>query len=124
MNNSLRTAIIGASPNRSRYSNMAAEMLTEYGHEIVPVSIKRGSVAGAEILDIRNKPELEDIDTITMYVGPQNQTDITDYLLSLEPRRIVFNPGSENYSFMQEAQNQGIEVVEGCTLVMLRSGMY
>ena len=85
MNKSLRTAIIGASPNRSRYSNMAAEMLTEYGHEIVPVSIKRGSVAGAEILDIRNKPELEDIDTITMYVGPQNQTDITDYLLSLEP---------------------------------------
>lgn len=124
MKKSLKTAIVGASPNPGRYSNMAAEMLTEYGHDIAPVSIKKGEVSGAEILDIRTRPQLSDIDTITMYVGPQNQLEYTDYLLSLKPRRIIFNPGSENYGFMQEARTKGIEVVEGCTLVMLRSGLY
>ena len=97
-------------------------MLEDYGHEIVPISIKRGEVNGHGILDIREQPEVHDVDTITMYVGPRNQPPIYDYLLSLRPKRMIFNPGTEN--FMQRASNEGIEVVEGCTLVMLRAGQY
>ena len=121
---SKKTVIIGASPNPSRYANMAAGMLEDYGHEIVPISIKRGEVNGHGILDIREQPEVHDVDTITMYVGPRNQPPIYDYLLSLRPKRMIFNPGTENYDFMQRASNEGIEVVEGCTLVMLRAGQY
>ena len=123
-NSSKKTVIIGASPNPSRYANMAAGMLEEYGHEIVPVSIKRGEVNGHPILDIRQQPEINDVDTVTMYVGPRNQLQIYDYLLGLKPRRMIFNPGTENYDLMQMAANEGIDVVEGCTLVMLRSGQY
>lgn len=119
-----KTAIIGASTNPSRYSYMAAEELTGKGHDIIPIGIKRGSVSGEEILDIREKPDVEEVDTVTMYMSARNQVDYIEYILSLNPKRIIFNPGTENPEFQKLAEDQGIEVVYGCTLVMLSVGNY
>lgn len=99
-------------------------MLTSYNHPIVPIGIKRGEVFGEQILDIYQKPKVEDVDTITLYIGPQRQPQWYEYLLSLKPKRIIFNPGTENDEFEKMAEDAGIEVVEGCTLVMLRSRQF
>ena len=119
-----KTVIIGATTDRSRYAYLAASMLTQYQHEIVPIGIKKGELFGAQILNIFDKPALGNVDTITMYIGPRRQPEWYDYLLSLKPKRIIFNPGTENDTFEKMAEEQGIEVVEGCTLVMLRSYQY
>lgn len=119
-----KTVIVGATPNPARYAFLAAEMLTEYGHSIVPVGIKKGKLFGVEILDIRQKPEIDQVDTITMYIGPQHQPEWYDYLISLKPKRIIFNPGTENREFEQMVEDQGIEALEACTLVMLRTHQF
>lgn len=120
----MKTVIIGATPNPSRYAYLAAEMLTEYDHEFVPVGIKKGELFGKEILDIRTKPPVADVDTVTLYIGPQHQPEWYDYIIGLKPRRIVFNPGTENYEFETLARENNIEPIEACTLVMLRTGQY
>lgn len=119
-----KTVIMGATPDRSRYAYLAAEMLTEYEHEIVPVSIKPGKVLGCDILDLRKKPMVEDVDTVTMYIGTRNQSEWYDYIISLKPKRIIFNPGTENPELERMAEEKGIEALEACTLVMLRSRQY
>lgn len=119
-----KTVIIGATTNQGRYAYLAARMLTEYNHEIVPVGIKDGTVFGKEILDIFQKPAVKDVDTVTLYIGPHRQPEHMDYILSLNPKRIIFNPGTENEEFMKKAEEKGIETVEGCTLVMLRSNQF
>lgn len=116
--------IIGATTNPARYAYLAARMLKEYNHEIVPVGIKEGKVFGEEILDILQKPEIKDVDTVTLYIGPQRQPAYYDYILGLKPKRIIFNPGTENDEFIKRAQAQGVETLEACTLVMLRSHQY
>jgi len=119
-----RTLIVGASPNPSRYAYLAAHRLVGHGHEILPIGIKKGEVAGEEIRDLRNRPELKDIDTITLYINPRHQEEWEDYLLSLAPKRIVFNPGTENPRFAAKARELGIDTEEGCTLVMLSANTY
>lgn len=119
-----KTVIIGATTNPARYAWLAARMLTEYNHEIVPVGIKDGAVFGKDILDIYQKPAIEGVDTVTLYIGPHRQPEHMDYILSLKPKRIIFNPGTEHEEFMKKAQTQGVETVEGCTLVMLRSNQF
>lgn len=119
-----KTVVLGASPNPSRFAFVASKMLKDYSHDFVPVGIKKGEIAGQPILDLKNKPAIEDVDTITLYLGPQNQTEWYDYILSLKPKRIIFNPGTENRELMDMARNQDIEVDLACTLVMLRSGQY
>ena len=119
-----KTLIVGASPNPSRYAYLAAHRLAGHGHEIVPIGIKKGEVAGKEILDLRKRPELKDIDTITLYINPRHQVEWEDYLLSLKPRRIIFNPGTENPRFSAIAKEQGVATEEGCTLVMLSADTY
>jgi uncharacterized protein len=118
------TLIVGATPNPSRYAYIAADMLTEYNYSIIPIGIKKGEIFGQPILNIREKPPLQQVDTITLYIGPRHQPEWYQYLLGLKPRRIIFNPGTENREFEKMAEAQGIDVVEGCTLVMLRSGQY
>ena len=117
-----KTLILGASDNPRRYSNLAAHRLRDAGHPIVNVGIKKGIVAGAEI----EKPEKihADIDTITLYVGSQNQDELYDYILNTKPKRIIFNPGTENPVLEELAGQQGIETIEACTLVMLATGQY
>lgn len=119
-----KTLVVGATANSSRYAFLAARMLNEYGHEFVPIGIKKETVLGKEILNLREKPPIDNIDTITLYIGPQNQPEWYDYLLSLKPKRIIFNPGTENDEFEKMAEAKNVEVVEGCTLVMLRSNQF
>jgi predicted CoA-binding protein len=119
-----RTVIVGASTNPGRYAYMAGESLTAYNHEIVPIGIKRGMVFGTPILDLREKPAIADVDTITLYIGPRHQPEWYDYLIGLKPKRIIFNPGTENPEFEKKAEEAGIFTLEACTLVMLRTGQY
>ncbi|MGJ3236723.1 CoA-binding protein [Marivirga sp.] len=121
---SKKTVIIGATTNPSRYAYFAADRLTNAGHEIVPVGIKKGEVFGEEILDIRESPKVKDVDTITLYLGARHQPEYYDYLLSLNPKRIIFNPGTENPELVKLANERGIETENACTLVMLGSGVY
>ncbi len=121
---SKKTVIIGASPNPSRYAYIAARMLMDYGHEIVPVGIKKGEVFGHEIQDLRKKEKIENIDTVTLYIGARHQPEWYDYIVSLKPARVIFNPGTENPEFIQKVTDSGSEAIEACTLVMLRSGQY
>lgn len=120
----MKTVIIGATPNPARYAFLAARMLTSYNHEIVPVGIKDGAVLGKEILDIFEKPKINDVHTVTLYIGPQRQPEHYDYILGLRPKRIIFNPGTENSEFEKMAEEQGVQALQACTLVMLRSGQY
>ncbi|MFO7256163.1 MAG: CoA-binding protein [Bacteroidota bacterium] len=119
-----KTVVVGASPNRGRYAWIASEMLQEYGHPIVPLGIRSGEIAGESIIDIRTRPEIPDVDTVTLYLAPPNQQQWYDYLISLKPKRIIFNPGTENPEFVRRAREAGIETVEACTMVLLRSRQY
>ncbi len=119
-----KTVIIGATTNPSRYAFMAAEMLTNHKHKIVPIGIKKGEVNGQPILDINEKPKVDAVDTVTLYIGPRHQPEHYDYLLSLKPKRFIFNPGTENDEFEKLIEESGAEVMEACTLVMLRTGQY
>ncbi|MDF2159292.1 CoA-binding protein [Algoriphagus sp. CAU 1675] len=118
------TLIVGATTNPSRYAYAAAEMFHERGMDFIPMGIKQGTVFGKEILDLRTKPELKNIHTITLYIGPANQAEWIDYLISLKPKRIIFNPGTENPEFYRKARFSGIEVLPACNLVMLSTGQY
>ena len=119
-----KTVIIGASPNPSRYSYMAAEMLVRYNHEFVPVGVKKGELFGKQILSIHERPIITDVDTITLYIGPLHQTEWYDYLMDIKPKRIIFNPGAENDELSALSANNKIENLEACTLVMLATGQY
>lgn len=116
------TLILGATPNPARYAHVAATRLVAKGHDIVPVGIKEGKVEGKDIL--HGTPELPNIDTVTLYVGPRHQPAYYDWLMALKPRRIIFNPGTEHPELMQLARENGIEVAAACTLVMLASDQY
>lgn len=119
-----KTVIVGATTNPGRYAYMAASMLKDYEHPIVPIGIKKGEVFNERILDIREKPAIADVDTISLYIGPQHQPEWYDYLIGLKPKRVIFNPGTENMAFERVLEENGIEVLEACTLVMLRTNQY
>ena len=119
-----KTLILGASENPERYAYKAAHHLTAHGHEIVPLGMKEGTVADTPILT--GKPDLTDagIDTVTLYVNPKHQAEWYNYVLNLHPKRIIFNPGAENPEFEALATQQGIDVQEACTLVLLATNQF
>jgi predicted CoA-binding protein len=117
-----KTLVLGASDNPARYSFRAVHQLKQHGHEVVPVGIRKGQVAGLDIHT--DRPTEAGIDTVTLYVGPQNQPAWYDYILDLKPKRIIFNPGTENEELEKLAQQRGIRTEEACTLVMLSIGNY
>ena len=117
-----KTLILGASTNPDRYSYKAANMLVKYGHDIVPIGLKAGELAGETILT--GQPIFEGIDTVTLYLGPNHQQAIYKYVLSLNPKRVIFNPGTENDEFMDLLEEKGVEVAEACTLVLLSTHQY
>lgn len=119
-----KTVIVGATPNSARYAYLAAHMLKEYNHEIVPVGIRNGSVGGVPIADIRQRPAISDVDTVTLYIAPRHQPPLYDYIIGLKPKRIIFNPGTENEEFEKLAEENGIEATQACTLVLLRSNQF
>jgi predicted CoA-binding protein len=116
------TAVIGATPKSDRFAYRATVSLNRHGHKVYPIGIHEGEIDGLKILT--NKPELNDVDTVTLYVGPRNQVHWIDYILSLKPKRIIFNPGTENQELIDRAEKQGIECIDACTLVMLSIGQY
>ncbi|GGH22574.1 CoA-binding protein [Mucilaginibacter phyllosphaerae] len=117
-----KTLILGATPDESRYAYLAANRLVRSGHTIVNVGIKTGEVAGVPI----EKPEIihTDIDTITLYLGPQHQKGLYDYIIGTKPKRIIFNPGTENAELRRLAHENGIATDYACTLVLLSIGQY
>jgi len=117
-----KTVVIGASENEDRYANRAVRKLKAYGHDVVALGLREGQIDGVKIH--KDKPALENVDTVTLYVGQQNQPPLYDYVLSLKPKRIIFNPGAENPELEAMANEKGIEVVEACTLVMLSIGNF
>ena len=117
-----KTLVVGATEKQGRYANLAAYSLLRHGHAIELVGSSEGQIEGNSIQT--GQPALEDIDTVTMYVGPQNQPQLYEYIKSLKPRRVIFNPGAENPAFEKQLQAEGIEPVEACTLVMLSIGVY
>ncbi len=118
----MKTLVIGASHKPIRYSYLAVKMLKEYNHEVVALGNRAREVEDWEILD--GKPQLTDIHTITLYLNAGNQQEYYDYILNLKPKRVIFNPGAENRELEILLQKNGIETLEACTLVMLRSGQY
>ena len=120
---SKRTLILGASPNPAKYAFKATNMLSEYGHEVFPVGLRKGTIDVHEILT--NKPIVKNIDTLTLYVGPKNQPVYYDYIINqIVPKRIIFNPGTENNTLVQLAHEKGIQTEIACTLVLLSIGNY
>jgi predicted CoA-binding protein len=117
-----KTLVLGASDNPSRYSYLAMQKLQAYRHPVVAVGRKEGKVGGVSIH--KDQVEEEGVDTITLYLNPDNQKPYYDYILNLKPKRIIFNPGTENPELIRRAREEGIEPFIGCTLVMLSTGQY
>lgn len=117
-----KTLVIGASTNPARYSNMAIKALLKNGYEVIALAKREGQVESVKIKT--DFPEKELVNTVTMYVGEQHQPEYYQPILDLKPERVIFNPGTENYEFIELLESEGIETIEGCTLVMLGTGQY
>jgi uncharacterized protein len=117
-----KTLILGASTNPARYAFAAAHRLKGSGHPVVLLGLREGEVAG-EAIGTTKVPH-DDIDTVTLYVGPRHQPEYYEYILSLKPRRVIFNPGTENREFERMLSEAGVEPLHACTLVMLSMGTY
>ena len=116
------TLVLGASTNPERTSNLAVKRLEMLGHPLIALGNRPGKIGHTEI--ITEKRPFENIDTITLYLNPERQKAFYDYILSLHPHRIIFNPGAENDELAELAQENGIQAMEACTLVLLSTGQY
>ena len=114
--------VLGASPNPVRFSHKAVKSLLRHEREVVAVGFKNGLIGELEILV--GKPRIENVDTVSMYIGSSRQTEYYDYIISLKPRRVIFNPGTVNPEFMGRLQREGIEPVNACMLVLLHEGEF
>ena len=117
-----KTLVIGASTNPERYSYLAVNKLLKHKHSVLAIGLKNGTITSVTI-ETTLLP-YENIDTVTLYVNPANQKQYYSYIISLQPKRIIFNPGSENSEFEKLALQNNIEVIEACTLVMLSTNQY
>lgn len=119
---SKKTLVFGASLNPGRYSNIAIHRLLTYDHDVVAFGMKAGEVGNVEI-DTELK-SFQDVDTITLYMNPKRQEPFYDYLISLNPKRIIFNPGTENPTFYKLLREAHIPFEVACTLVLLGTNQY
>lgn len=119
---SKKTVVLGASQNPSRYSNMAINRLAALKHPVVAVGRREGRIGDVPI--VTGQPKEEEVDTVTLYLNPTNQKPYYDYILSLNPKRLIFNPGAENPELYQQACEKGIKPMEACTLVLLSTGQF
>lgn len=117
-----KTVVLGASENPARYSYLAIEKLKRYGHPVIAIGKKTGKVGDTSI--ITERPAEKDVDTVTLYLNPGLQQQYYDYIISLKPKRIIFNPGTENEELFDLAKSNGIIPLEACTLVLLGTGQY
>lgn len=119
-----KTLIIGASNNPNRYSYKAAFSLQYNGFEFIPFGVKRGDVIGRKIHNVWDEKWENDVDTVTMYINPTLQEQYYDSIIKLKPRRVIFNPGTENFEFSQLLRDNSIEYENACTLVLLNTNQY
>ncbi len=118
-----KTLVLGASPNPSRFSYKAVIYLENQGHPVIAAGKSAGSIGNTVIKT--DSPAEADVDTLSLYLSPQNQKAEYEYILkTIRPKRIIFNPGAENPELISMAQKAGIETVEDCTLVMLTRGTF
>lgn len=118
----MKTLVIGASTNPERYAYKAIVQLLSKGHEVIAYGQRKGVVNGVEIETAWN-PNWQ-VDTVTLYINPSIQAEYYDRIIALSPRRVIFNPGTENPEFYRKLEKNGIESQESCTLVMLSIGNY
>ena len=121
-NETRTTLVIGASEKPERYAYKAVKMLQEHGFKLIAFGLKPGCIGN--VLIQTTFPEKTEIDTVTLYVGPERQATLIPEIIALKPRRIIFNPGTENPDFIKLAQDADIETVIACTLVLLATESY
>ncbi len=118
-----KTLVIGASAHPWRYAFLAVNKLLQKGYEVVALGKEKGEVSGVPVETERRK--FDKVDTVTLYINPEIQKGYYDYILNtINPKRIIFNPGAENPELEKLAEKKGIETIEACTLVMLSTGQY
>ena len=117
-----KTLVLGASDNPARYSYLAIQRLSKYEHPVVAIGRKHTMVG--DIIVEPGQKHIDNIDTITLYLNPRHQKEYYDYILSLKPKRIIFNPGAENDELAGLAKQNNIQTMEACTLVLLSTGQY
>ena len=117
-----KTLVLGASENPERTSYLAINRLKNKQHPVIAIGKKAGMVAGIPIQT--DKIEAAEIDTVTLYLNPAHQKEYYDYIISLHPKRIIFNPGTENDELAGLAVKNNIKPLEACTLVLLSTGQY
>ncbi len=117
-----KTLVMGASTNPGRYAYKAIKMLQRYGHPVVAVGRKEEDLDGLKIE--REQAPFDGVDTVTLYLNPMNQRPYYDYIIGLEPKRVIFNPGTENPELYTLLRKNGIEIEVACTLVMLSINQY
>ncbi len=117
-----KTLVLGASANPRRYSFLAVNKLRENDHPVVAIGKNKVRVADVDVET--EKKNYHDIDTVTLYLNPQNQKEYYDYILSLHPKRIIFNPGAENNELADLAKANGIDTLEACSLVLLSTHQF
>lgn len=119
---SKKTLVLGASLNEDRYSNIAIKKLIINEHEVIAIGFRKGTIENVKI--DTGYPDLKDIDTVTLYVKPEIQEKYYEYIISIKPKRVIFNPGTENREFIELLEINNIEVEVACTLVLLTIGQY
>ena len=117
-----KTVVLGASDNPARYSYLAINRLRAHGHPVAAIGRKKTKVADVAV--DTEQQAIKDVDTITLYLSPANQKQYYDYIISLHPKRLIFNPGAENEELAALAREKGIQPMEACTLVLLSTGQY
>ncbi len=116
------TLVLGASTNPNRYSNIAIKRLIDKELPTLALGLKKGKVLNVIIED--EKQDYKNIDTVTLYLNPTRQEEYYNYIISLKPKRVIFNPGTENVEFIKLLQENNIEAEVACTLVLLSTNQY
>ncbi len=118
-----KVAVVGASPKSDRYSNKAIKMLTEYNHIPIPVAPRYDTIEGLTVYESMDDIS-QTIDTVTMYLSPARQAHVIKQIIKLAPKRVIFNPGTENKAAKEQLESADIQVIEACTLVMLKTNQF
>lgn len=117
-----KTVVLGASTNPERYSYLAVDKLRTKGHDVIAIGKREGRISDVDI--VTSQIPLDNVDTVTLYLNPHHQTAYYNYIFSIHPKRIIFNPGAENEELASLAKEKGILTQEACTLVLLSTGQY
>ncbi len=122
--NMKKSLVIGASEKTERYANKAIRSLLSHGYDVIALGKRTGDVLNVRIETDKSETQIPDLDTITLYISAKYQIEYIDWILAQKPKRVIFNPGTENMLFAEKLENAGIEVIEACTLVLLATNQY